>query len=41
MVATLDIWMQSFHKSHLLKKRVAASETAMSDVLREVFYILS
>ncbi|XP_022890737.1 serine/threonine-protein kinase GRIK2 isoform X2 [Olea europaea var. sylvestris] len=28
--------IKSFHKSHLLKKRVAASETAMSDVLREV-----
>lgn len=25
-----------FHKSHLLKLRVAPSETAMTDVLREV-----
>lgn len=30
--------MQAFHKSHLLKLRVAPSETAMTDVLREVFY---
>lgn len=29
--------MQAFHKSHLLKLRVAPSETAMTDVLREVF----
>ncbi|MED6218517.1 Glutamate receptor ionotropic, kainate 1 [Stylosanthes scabra] len=28
--------IKSFHKSHLLKLRVAGSETAMSDVLREV-----
>ncbi|CAI0397764.1 unnamed protein product [Linum tenue] len=28
--------LKSFHKSHLLKLRVAPSETAMSDVLREV-----
>uniref|UniRef100_A0A2P2M1I9 Uncharacterized protein n=1 Tax=Rhizophora mucronata TaxID=61149 RepID=A0A2P2M1I9_RHIMU len=28
--------MQAFHKSHLLKLRVAPSETAMNDVLREV-----
>jgi [calcium/calmodulin-dependent protein kinase] kinase len=28
--------IKSFHKSHLLKLRVAPSETAMSDVLREV-----
>ncbi|KAL2557482.1 Serine/threonine-protein kinase GRIK2 [Forsythia ovata] len=28
--------IKSFHKSHLLKQRVAPSETAMSDVLREV-----
>ena len=27
---------QAFHKSHLLKQRVAPSETAMTDVLREV-----
>ncbi|XP_004505984.1 serine/threonine-protein kinase GRIK2-like [Cicer arietinum] len=29
--------IKAFHKSHLLKLRVAPSETAMSDVLREVF----
>lgn len=28
--------LQAFHKSHLLKLRVAPSETAMTDVLREV-----
>ncbi|KAI3849813.1 hypothetical protein MKW98_026727 [Papaver atlanticum] len=28
--------IKAFHKSHLLKQRVAPSETAMSDVLREV-----
>lgn len=28
--------VQVFHKSHLMKLRVAPSETAMSDVLREV-----
>ncbi|KAL3618596.1 hypothetical protein CASFOL_037678 [Castilleja foliolosa] len=28
--------MKAFHKSHLLKLRVAPSETAMTDVLREV-----
>lgn len=28
--------IKSFHKSHLLKQRVGPSETAMSDVLREV-----
>lgn len=27
--------MQAFHKSHLSKMRVAPSETAMGDVLRE------
>lgn len=27
---------QAFHKSHLLRLRVAPSETAMTDVLREV-----
>lgn len=35
---------QAFHKSHLLKLRVAPSETAMTDVLREVLlfpFILS
>lgn len=31
----LFIW-QAFHKSHLLRLRVAPSETAMTDVLREV-----
>lgn len=38
------IWEQAFHKSHLLKLRVAPSETAMTDVLREVLlfpYLLS
>lgn len=29
-------YLQAFHKSHLLKLRVAPSETAMTDVLREV-----
>ncbi|KAL9296741.1 hypothetical protein ACSQ67_022637 [Phaseolus vulgaris] len=29
--------IKAFHKSHLLKLRVAPSETAMTDVLREVF----
>ncbi|KAL0369674.1 UNVERIFIED_CONTAM: Serine/threonine-protein kinase GRIK2 [Sesamum angustifolium] len=32
----LNFWTQAFHKSHLLKLRVAPSETAMTDVLREV-----
>lgn len=32
--------MQAFHKSYLLKLRVAPSETAMTDVLREVPYWL-
>lgn len=30
------LMLQAFHKSHLLKLRVAPSETAMTDVLREV-----
>lgn len=30
---------QAFHKSHLLRLRVAPSETAMSDVLREVSFV--
>ena len=30
--------LQAFHKSHLLKLRVAPSETAMTDVRREVFF---
>ena len=32
--------LQSFHKSHLQKLRVAPSETAMTDVLREVYFFL-
>lgn len=32
-----NTFLQAFHKSHLLKLRVAPSETAMTDVLREVF----
>lgn len=32
-----EIRIQAFHKSQLLKLRVAPSETAMTDVLREVF----
>lgn len=31
--------LQSFHKSHLRKLRVAPSETAMTDVLREVYFL--
>lgn len=30
------LYEQAFHKSHLLKLRVAPSETAMTDVYREV-----
>ncbi|RRT77369.1 hypothetical protein BHE74_00007555 [Ensete ventricosum] len=33
--------MQIFHKSHLLKLRVAPSETAMTDVFREVSILFS
>jgi [calcium/calmodulin-dependent protein kinase] kinase len=30
---------QAFHKSHLSRLRVAPSETAMGDVLREVSFL--
>jgi len=33
--------LKAFHKSHLLKLRVAPSETAMTDVLREVYFFIS
>lgn len=36
MMVYVVILMQAFQKSHLLKLRVAPSETAMNDVLREV-----
>lgn len=32
--------LKAFHKSHLLKLRVAPSETAMTDVLREVYFLV-
>ncbi|KAH1159484.1 hypothetical protein AAZX31_11G174800 [Glycine max] len=32
--------IKAFHKSHLLKLRVSPSETAMTDVLREVFQLI-
>jgi len=40
-MSLISFQLKAFHKSHLLKLRVAPSETAMTDVLREVYFFVS